>query len=241
MMAEGTLLTGDAAGSTAGAGTTPDPKAAAGAGTTPDPKTTDAAAAGGDEAATAAAKAAEQAAAAAKDDKAAKDGEADKKAGPPEKYEFKLPDGFKVPDEIRAEYEGAFKELGLTQEQAQKLVDLQIKQEQKAADQLKVQWDTTHNEWIAGFKADKEIGGDEAAQKQSLAFAKKALASDFATPGLAQALEVTGAGNHPEVIRLLTRLGKALSDDKFVAGTSAPGAAKGGVSAKDFYNASGMK
>jgi hypothetical protein len=224
-MTEGTLVTEGGAGAA-------DPKATAGA--TPDPKAADAAVGAADP------KTVEQAAAAAKDDKAAKDGEADKKAGPPEKYEFKLPDGFKVPDEVRAEYEGAFKELGLTQEQAQKLVDLQIKQEQKSAEQLKSQWEATHNEWVAGFKADKEIGGDEAAQKKSLAFAKKALASEFATPGLAEALEVTGAGNHPEVIRLLTRLGKAVSDDKFVAGTSAPGA-KGGVSAKDFYNASGMK
>ena len=230
MMPEGTLVTEGGASAadpkTAAAGGTPDPKAAA-----------DAAAA----AAAADPKTAEQAAAGAKDDKAANEGEADKKAGPPEKYEFKLPDGVKVPDEVRSEYEGVFKELGLTQDQAQKLVDLQLKFEQKAAEQTKAQWATTHQEWIAAFKADKEIGGDEAAQKQSLAYAKKALASEFATPGFAEALEVTGAGNNPEVIRFLTRFGKAISDDKFVAGTSAPGAAKGSVPAKAFYNASDMK
>jgi hypothetical protein len=207
-MSEGTLVTGGAEGAKAGTETNTEAGKVEGAGGVDQTKV--------DGKATAEGKEAEGA----KDDKS-KDPNA-KPAGAPEKYEdFTLPDGLTIPDDVKASALTLFKDLNLSQEAAQKLIDFQMGVEQKAAADLKKHWDTTHETWVKGFREDKEIGGEN--EKQSLAYAKAALASEFATPALKEALEVTGAGNHPEVIRLLARLGKAVSDDKSVLAGKAKG------------------
>ena len=37
----------------------------------------------------------------------------------------------------------------------------------------------------------------------------------FATPELKKALNETGFGNHPELVRLFVKIGKSLSEDSF--------------------------
>ena len=37
----------------------------------------------------------------------------------------------------------------------------------------------------------------------------------FATPALKAALNETGFGNHPELVRLFVKIGKSLSEDSF--------------------------
>jgi hypothetical protein len=150
-----------------------------------------------------------------------KKGDAAKPTGAPEKYEdFKLPEGVTVPDDVKNEYLGLFKEVGLSQEAAQKLVDFQIKADQKAAQALTSQWEATHSGWIKAIETDKDIGGDKL--KESKAFAAAALASDFATPELKEALNLTGAGNNPEVFKFFVKVGKAMADDKLVVSGKAP-------------------
>jgi hypothetical protein len=150
-----------------------------------------------------------------------KKGDAAKPTSAPEKYEdFKLPEGVEVPAEVREQYTGLFKELGLSQEAAQKLIDFQMGVEQKAAQALTSQWETTHSEWIKAIETDKDIGGDKL--KESKAFAAAVLASDFATPELKEALNLTGAGNNPAVFKFFVKLGKAMADDKLVVSGKAP-------------------
>src|SRR5712671_1685898 len=53
--------------------------------------------------------------------------------GAPDKYaDFKVPDGFKFDEKALTEATAAFKELGLSQEKAQKLVDTYAKNTQQA-------------------------------------------------------------------------------------------------------------
>jgi len=47
--------------------------------------------------------------------------------------------------------------------------------------------------------------------------ARKALET-FGTPELRDVLNMTGMGNHPEVIRAFYKAGKAISEDRFVQG-----------------------
>ena len=77
-----------------------------------------------------------------------------------------------------------------------------------------------HNEWLETSKADKEFGGEKL--PENLGVARKALDA-FATPELCKLLDETGLGNHPEVIRMFFRAGKAISEDKFVGGNQAGG------------------
>jgi len=134
-------------------------------------------------------------------------------------YEFKLPDGVKLEGESLEELKTLAKESGLTQEQAQKLADLGAKQAQSFANQIAEQQKAVTAEWETQARTDKEFGGDKL--DENLGVAKKAL-DTFGSPGLKEMLVKTGLGNHPEVIRLLVKTGKAISEDgRIVTGSAA--------------------
>lgn len=137
----------------------------------------------------------------------------------PEKYEFTMPDGVEMDSEMLAEFEPIAKELGLSQEKAQKLVDIQIKSLQKLQAAHDIQQEEAFKEmttqWATAAKADSEYGG--AKFNENLSVAQKAL-KQFASEGLIEYLNSSGLGNHPEVIRTFVKVGKAISEDKFVVG-----------------------
>jgi hypothetical protein len=72
-------------------------------------------------------------------------------------------------------------------------------------------------------KQDKEFGGPALAE--NLSVAKKALDA-FGTAELRTLLNESGLGNHPEIVRLFFRAGKAISEDRVVTGST--GQAKAG-------------
>lgn len=144
--------------------------------------------------------------------------EGDKPQGAPEKYEFTAPEGAILDAEAVAEFEPLAKELELTNDKAQKLVDFQTKLVQKQQQQ----WDKTVESWESAIRSDKEIGGE--ALKQNITAAQRAI-SEFGTPELKAALDTTRMGNHPELVRVFARIGKAMAEDTFVAG-SKPAAQK---------------
>ena len=133
-------------------------------------------------------------------------------AAAPEKYEFKAPEGLEYDPEILGAFTEAAKEAKLSQDAAQQLIEKMAPAiTARQADQVKA----IHKEWQDASSADKEFGGEKLAE--NLGVARKAL-DNLATPELRTLLEETGLGNHPEVIRLLFRAGKAISEDKFVGG-----------------------
>ncbi|CAM8502052.1 peptidase [Klebsiella pneumoniae] len=142
-----------------------------------------------------------------------KDG--DKKTeGAPEAYEFKAPEGGELDKEAVAQFEPIARELNLSQEQAQKLVDLYGS---KVMPQLMKQqadtWQKQVADWGTAAKEDAEIGGDKF--DGNLTRAKQAM-DKFATPQLREFLETTGMGNHPELIRVFVKVGAAMSEDSLV-------------------------
>lgn len=143
-------------------------------------------------------------------DKAKEPDKKDEKPVVPEKYEFKAPEGVEQLDpQALAVFEPIAKELGLSQEQAQKLVDIypQIQQQQAEA------WSKQVTDWGDQVKADKEIGGDKLTA--SVGQAQKAL-DQFGTPALREYLESSGLGNHPELVRAFAKVGKMMSEDKII-------------------------
>ncbi|WP_272514610.1 MULTISPECIES: peptidase [unclassified Providencia] len=133
----------------------------------------------------------------------------------PEKYEFTAGEGQELDKEAVAAFEPIAREIGLSNEQAQKIVDVygstiipQIAKQQEAA------WQKQVTEWAETVKADKELGSVE-----SIGNAQKAM-DQFGTPELKQYLNDSGLGNHPELFRIFSRIGKAMSEDGFVSGSS---------------------
>lgn len=144
---------------------------------------------------------------------------ADKKADEkqvPEAYEFKMPDGVELDKAAADEFSAIAKEMGLNQEQAQKVADVGAKMAQRHAEAHARQVEA----WVGEVKADKEIGGDKL--DENLGVARKALDA-FGTPELRDLLNASGMGNHPAVIKAFYKVGKAISEDGFVKG-SPPGA-----------------
>lgn len=134
----------------------------------------------------------------------------------PEAYEFKMPDGVELDKAAADEFSAIAKEMGLDQEQAQKVADVGAKMAQRQAEAHARQVEA----WVGEVKADKEIGGDKL--DENLGVARKAL-DTFGTPELRDLLNASGMGNHPAVIKAFYKVGKAISEDGFVKG-SPPGA-----------------
>lgn len=137
--------------------------------------------------------------------------------------ELKAPEGFEALDaDAVAKAEPVLRELGLDTAQAQKVMDLAavtlrplveqaLGQEQERFGTLIAE---TRAGWAKEAKADKEIGGANFAQNTALAAKAR---DQFGTPELKKMFDETGIGNHPELVRFFTRVGKAISEDSFHA------------------------
>jgi hypothetical protein len=130
----------------------------------------------------------------------------------PESYELKMPDGVQLDSAAAEEFTAIAKELKLDQAAAQKLADIGAKMATRQAEAHAQLVET----WTEQVKADKEIGGDNL--DENLGIARKAI-DTFGSPELKALLNSTGMGNHPEVVKLAFKVGKAISEDRFVTGS----------------------
>lgn len=130
----------------------------------------------------------------------------------PEEYaEFKVPDGMQMDKTMLAEALPIFKEMGLSQAKAQKLVDLYSTKIGPAFVKAQTEaWNTQKESWKGECKADKEIGGSKF--DASVADAVRAL-NTIGTPELKKVFDDYGLGNHPEFVRVFARMAKHMKED----------------------------
>lgn len=152
------------------------------------------------------------------------------KPGAPEKYEFKPQEGRVFDEAIIAAYSDVARELNLSNEDAQKVLD---KVAPVMAERQLAQLEAVKDAWAESAKSDKEFGGEKITE--NLGTAKKALDA-FGTPELKALLNESGFGNNPEVIRFMYRAGKAISEDKFVGGRQAAPGTNGSLADKLYSN-----
>jgi len=137
-----------------------------------------------------------------------------KPAGAPEKYEFKPTEGIKFNDVVIGKYSEIAKELNLTQEGAAKMLsEVAPLIAQQQADAFKA----TREAWVEAAKGDKEIGGEKLTENLSLAAKGR---DAYFTSEFVKLLNETGLGDHPEMIRGFAKIGKSVSNDRFVSGGS---------------------
>lgn len=139
----------------------------------------------------------------------------------PDKYsDFKVPEGYELDGEVSKEASALFKDMKLSQGNAQKLVDFYIKQTQESNDAPYKLWEQTQEEWRNAIARDPEIGGKLPQVKQAVgrmldALGDPGLANDFRT-----AMDFTGAGNNPAFIRTMYRLALRLTEGQHVSGNA---------------------
>lgn len=132
--------------------------------------------------------------------------------GAPEKYEPFTVDGQQIEVENAQEFADMAKELGLSQEKAQKVMDAMVP---AARNYLMKDLSAKAQAWAEATKQDPEIGGANFEANRGIAMAAY---KQYTTPELRTILTGSGLGNHPEVIRLFYRIGKSMQQDNGVAG-----------------------
>jgi hypothetical protein len=135
----------------------------------------------------------------------------------PEAYELTVSDGFELDAAAIEAATPVFQELGLSNDQAQKLIPIAEQFAQSITDRLNQQIigavTAERAAWLEEAKSDAEIGGDK--WDGTLVTAAKALDTLGFTKGspFRNLLNESGLGNHPEMIRAFAKVGRALSED----------------------------
>lgn len=140
----------------------------------------------------------------------------------PDKYEFKVPEGTQLDDKLIAEATPLFKELGLSQEGAQKLFDFHTKAMQAAGEGPVNAMNEVRTEWRNEVVKDSALGNGVDNLKpevlSNIAKAIEAVGDAKAISAFKEAMDLTGAGDNPALIRGLNAIGKLLSEGTLVRG-----------------------
>ena len=133
----------------------------------------------------------------------------------PESYEFKVPEGMTLDAETVEKFTPIFKEAGLSQEMAQKLVDAYAPIAQKLVESNREAAIKDYENMSEGWKKEsiKQFGAD---YKKALAPAAKIIEKTGFGKDVRELLEETRIGNHPTMVKFLVWVGKHMSEDSFV-------------------------
>lgn len=157
---------------------------------------------------------------------------------------FTLPDGIDPADATVGaaldEAKGAFREMGLTQQQAQRLIDLHMKHYIGALadddERFNREVDRRVAAWGLEVKADPDFGGSRL--NESLTSVKRAIANLGGEPLRLALTDETGLINHPEIFKAFARMGRHFSEDKLVMGQNGkvPDMSPSGMAARVYPN-----
>ncbi|HEX4500622.1 MAG TPA: hypothetical protein VH187_05530 [Scandinavium sp.] len=142
-------------------------------------------------------------------------------AGAPESYEpFTVPEGYTLDEETIKEAGAIFKEYGLNQTQAQKLVDFHVKQSNEAFNAPYQAWNDMQAQWIKQVKSDPFLGPrlNQVTSAISKAIDLASAGNPKLAEGFRQVMDSTGVGNHPDFIKLFYEMASRLTEGGHVAG-----------------------
>jgi hypothetical protein len=151
-----------------------------------------------------------------KEDEAKEEKKEDKVEGAPEKYEsFTVPEGLAIDDGTLDKFGTVAKELNLSQENAQKLVDVATENTRQEMQKQYDGYTETREGWVTDLKSDKEFGGEKF--DDTIVRAKRALGK-YGSDNLTKFLGESGYGDNNELVKMLARFDKATSEDSAVDG-----------------------
>jgi hypothetical protein len=140
-----------------------------------------------------------------------KEDQGEKKAEVPEKYEFKLPEGFVADETATTEASGLFRELGLSQDQAQKLVDSYVGMLQKQQSATQAALIEQRKTWQEELKKSPTFAED-------VVYARKGLSKLAQTPEEKALFQNTWMSDNPHIFRMFARAGRLLGEDNVGSG-----------------------
>lgn len=154
-------------------------------------------------------------------------------SAPAEYADFTFPQGYEVNPERLGEFHTFAKDMGLSQEKAQKLIDYDAKRQVEAAKQTAEAWSQTTAAWKEQTLSDPVLTkGDVDANLATSEKGFQMVAQQV--PGLRELFgefdaeknpKGMGLGNHPDVVKAFFIIGKSISEDALrVGGDGATGA-----------------
>ncbi len=132
--------------------------------------------------------------------------------------DFKAPEGFELDRELIDEVTPIFRKNGLSQEGAQELVDFYAKNVKEALDAPYEVYKETRKGWRDEIQADPEIGGKLDAVKTSIGRLIDSFGNPKVAEGFRRAMDLTGAGDNPDIVRGLYALSQRLAEGTSVRG-----------------------
>ena len=122
----------------------------------------------------------------------------------PEYTDFNLPEGAQVDEALMSDFKAMAKEFGLSQERAQKLIDLQAKVHISAIENAMQQ----RQAWRQEITKDAEFG--QGNLQTTVQDARKLLDTYDDSGKVLAMLEQSGFGDNPDVIKFLAKVSRAL-------------------------------
>jgi hypothetical protein len=128
-----------------------------------------------------------------------------------------FPDGVEVDETLRDEFLAVLNDRDKpVKEQAQALIDLQVKAAQAASEASSKQWGEMQTQWKDEVKADPDIGGEKL--QPAIANIGK-LIEQYGSTDLVKVLDFTGAGNNVHMIKFLAGMAEKLTEGTPTTGT----------------------
>lgn len=153
--------------------------------------------------------------------KSTTEAKAETKPTVPETYaDFKAPEGLTLNKEAIAEALPVFKELGLTQEQAQRLVEIQAKRDSATAKGPQDAYQTMRADWVKDTLANPELatGGKLKPEvSQTISRGIDSMGADKAAK-FREIVNTTGIGDHPDFVAAIYEMAKSVTEGRPVQG-----------------------
>lgn len=163
--------------------------------------------------------------------------------GAPEKYEFDLGEGMAFDQDAFDAIEPVLRDMDLSQEAASKIIGGYAEKvlpvlQQRAETQAAEAGQQLIADWAKETLADKELGGARLEESKSLAARaiSRFLPDDAEGQQFRAFLNESGLGNHPQMMRILSRIGREIGEAKTDPGT---GGGRPLTSEEKFYGRKG--
>lgn len=120
-----------------------------------------------------------------------------------------LPEGVTLDENATKAFTELATKHNLTQEVAQDLMNLHTAQLQALAAAPMKAWTDLNQSWVDEVKADPVVGGDKLVGVQADI---ATILDKYGDPKVREALDMTGAGNHPAMVRTFAKIAAALKE-----------------------------
>lgn len=128
-----------------------------------------------------------------------------------------FPEGVTVDEASRDEFLGILNNRELSpKEQAQALINLQMRTAQAASEASSNAWSEMQTQWREEVKADADVGGDKL---QPALGRIGRLIDEYGSPEVSKIFDLTGAGNSVHVIKMLDKMAQKLTEGGHVSGS----------------------